>query len=152
MRMNAEVQTRRSENRLASPGADGQQSEECFAERRHIVLMESDESLRPVIVRTLLRLGCVVRFKHSLADVVETMREGWPDGAVVALDPDAELAARLQAANRRQAPLVVLIQTAPDPLWSRQMPGVRFLEKPFDVRELCALLKLPLRAPIVPAH
>src|SRR6476620_11216024 len=126
MRMNAEVQTRWTENRLASPESDGQQREECFAERRHIVLMESDASLRPVIVRTLLRLGCVVRFKHSLADVVETMQEGWPDGAVVALDADAEMAACLQAANRRQMPVVVLIQTAPDPLWGRQMPGVRF--------------------------
>lgn len=150
--MNTEVQTRWSENRLATPEADGQQSDECFAERRHIVLMESDASLRPVIVRTLLRLGCVVRFKHSLADVVESMGEGWPDGAVVALDANAELATCLQAANGRQMPVIVLMQTAPDPLWGRQFPGVRFLEKPFDMRELCALLKLPLQAPIVPAR
>jgi DNA-binding response OmpR family regulator len=130
------------ETETASP-PDGEQR---FAVRWRIVLMETDGSLRAVLVRTLLRLGCIVSLTRRLEPVLEALRDGGMDGAIVALDAGAHAAALLQAANRRQVPLVVLTVAPPGPDLLKRYPAIRFLRKPFDTRELLAGLNLPEQA------
>ncbi len=128
-----------------------EEGEERFAERRRIALMEPDAALRSVLVRTLLRLGCIVSFKRSPEQVIETLQEGPIDGTVVALDADTPWAAHMHAANLHQVPIVILSDAPPDPHLTKQLPSVRFLQKPFDMRDLLVHLHLPEKARIIRA-
>jgi DNA-binding response OmpR family regulator len=122
------------------------EGEARFAERRRIVLMEPEGPLRAVLVRTLLRLGCIVSLTRGLDQVLEALRESEPDGALVALEADARTAALLQAANRRQIPIVVMCFASPEPHLLKRFAAMHFLVKPFDTRELLAHLRLPEKA------
>ena len=123
------------------PNAD---TEERFAERRRIALMEPDAALRSTLVRFLLRLGCVVTFKHIPPKVIESLHEGTLDGAIVALESGSPWIAEIQHANtERQIPIVILMNTSLGPREMEEIAGVRFLVKPFDVRDLSELLGLP---------
>jgi len=124
-------------------------AEERFAERRRIALLEGDTALRPVLIGTLLRLGCVVSVKHHITQVIETLQCGPVDGAVVALEGDLSLLEALAAANHGAVPVVVLSDVLPEPHMVKQFPSIRFLQKPFDMRELLNLLHLPQKAVIV---
>ena len=121
-------------------------SEQRFAERHRIVLLEPDDLLRGVLVRTLLRLGCIVNLSRGLDQVLTLLREGGMDGAVVALDAEAHAAALLQDANGRNVPIVVLTYAAPAPDLRKRFATICFLRKPFDTRELLASLRLPEKA------
>jgi DNA-binding response OmpR family regulator len=123
--------------------------EEQFAERRRISLLESDTALRPVLIGILLRLGCVVSARRELAQVIEALQTGPLDGAIVALEPDHARLAALCTANQHNVPIVVLMDSAVDPLTASQFPGIHFLQKPFDVRQLLAKLNLPEKATIL---
>jgi DNA-binding response OmpR family regulator len=126
--------------------------DERFAERRRIALMEPDSALRSTLVRFLLRLGVVVTFKHAPPKVIEAMNDGNLDGAIVALESDSPWIAEIRQANMmRQIPIVILTNASPGPHEVEVTGGVRFLVKPFDVRELCELLRLPPKARIIPA-
>jgi DNA-binding response OmpR family regulator len=128
------------------PAAGG---EERFAERRRILLLEPDAALRAVLVRSLLRLGCIVRAKRHPQQVVDALPDEAIDGAVVALDEVMSWAPQLAAANPRQAPVVVLSYVPPDPYLIEQLPSLCFLQKPFDMRDLLAQLHLPEKAKLV---
>ena len=125
------------------------QDDEQFAERRRIALMEPDPKLRAVLIRTLLRLGCVVSAKRSQAQMIEAIQTGPLDGAIVALEADAMLADSLCAANNHRAAIVVLTSVPVEPHLVEQFSSICFLQKPFDMRELLAQLRLPLKALIV---
>lgn len=135
--------------RAAVEHAEG---EERFAERRRIALMEPDTALRNVLVRTLLRLGCIVSIKRSPEQVMEALQDGLTDGVVVALEADLPWAERLHAANARQVPVVILCDSSPDPYLTNQWPSLSFLQKPFDMRELLVHLHLPEKAKIIRAE
>jgi len=120
-----------------------------FAERRRIAVLENDHALRPVVIRTLLRLGCVVSAKHELAQVTEALQVGPIDGAVVALGGDGACLAALQSANACLVPVVVLLDQPAEPHLKVRYPALRFLQKPFDMRELLAQLGLPEKATIL---
>ncbi len=122
---------------------------ERFAERRRIALLEPDPDLRPVLIRTLLRLGCVVSAKRELAQIIETLQTGPVDGAIVALCAQSDCVAALQASNARQATIVVLTDDAVEPHLRRLFPAIHFLQKPFDMRDLLASLGLPEKATIL---
>ncbi len=117
-----------------------------FAERRRIVLLEPEVPLRAVLVRTLLRLGCIVSLTRGLDQVLEALRESEPDGALVALEADARTAALLEAANRRQIPIVVMCFASPEPHLLKRFAPIHFLVKPFDTGDLLAHLRLPEKA------
>jgi DNA-binding response OmpR family regulator len=125
------------------------EAEERFAVRRRIALLEDDPALRPVVIRTLLRLGCVVSAKHCIAQVIETLRTGPVDGVVVALEGELSLLYELAAANDGAVPVVVLTDELPEPHMVEQFRSIRFLKKPFDMRELLASLQLPQKALVV---
>jgi CheY-like chemotaxis protein len=132
----------------AAPAA----GEERFAERRRIALLEPDSALRSTLVRLLLRLGVIVSFKHHPQNLVESVSEGNLDGAIVALEYNSPWIVAIQNANaQRQIPIVVLTNAPPGPRAVEVVVGVRFLDKPFDARELCELLGLPSKARIVAA-
>lgn len=123
---------------------------ERFAERRRIALLEYDPALRPVIIRTLLRLGCVVSTKRDLAHVVETLQTGPVDGVVLALAADAASFAALQAANACQVPVVILTDEPVEPYLQQLFPAIHVLQKPFDARDLLRWLRLPEKPTILP--
>jgi DNA-binding response OmpR family regulator len=125
------------------------EAEERFATRRRIALLEEDPALRPVVIRTLLRLGCVVSAKRCIAQVIETLRTGPVDGAVVALEGELSLLDALAAANHGAVPVVVLTDGLPEPHMLERYRSIRFLQKPFDMRELLASLQLPQKAVVV---
>jgi len=127
-------------------------SEERFAERRRIVLLENDRALCNVITRSLLRLGCVVTFKRSYDQVLCALREANVHGVVMALELDGAQLAALTAANSGQVPIVVLTHAPPAPHQADLYPSLRLLQKPFDMRELFTLLNLPQQAKIVRAE
>jgi DNA-binding response OmpR family regulator len=133
---------------LTAPAA----GDERFAERRRIALLEHDPALRPVIIRTLLRLGCVVSTKPDLAHVLETLHSGPVDGVVLALAADAASFAALQAANCRQVPVVILTDEPVEPYLQQLFPSIHVLQKPFDARELLRRLQLPEKATILPSE
>jgi hypothetical protein len=120
-----------------------------FAERRRIAVLEHDRALRPVVIRTLLRLGCVVSAKHEFAQVTEALQAGPIDGAVVALGGDGTCLPALQSANASAVPIVVLLDQPVEPHLQARYPALRFLQKPFDMRELLAQLGLPEKATIL---
>ena len=122
---------------------DTPSAREHFAERRRIALLEPDRALRSVLARTLLRLGCVVSLARDLEQVLEALRDGRLDGAVVALDVDARTLALLQSANGRGVPVVV---TTDEPHPANHGALVHCLLKPFDTRDLLAHLNLPHKA------
>jgi DNA-binding response OmpR family regulator len=124
-------------------------AEERFAERRRIALLERDTALRSVVIRNLLRLGCVVSAKRDVAQVIEALESGLADGAVVALERDNPLLETLAAAVRGPAPVIVLCDVLPEPHMVKRFAGLRFLQKPFDMRELICCLRLPPHAVIV---
>jgi DNA-binding response OmpR family regulator len=125
------------------------EAEDRFAVRRRIALLEKDPALRPVVIRTLLRLGCVVSAKHCIAQVIETLRTGPVDGAVVAFEGELSLLYELAVANRSAVPVVVLTDGLPEPHMVEQFRSIHFLQKPFDMRELLASLQLPQKAVVV---
>ena len=133
---------------LTAPAA----GDERFAERRRIALLEYDPALRPVIIRTLLRLGCVVSTKRDLAHVLETLQTGPVDGVVLALAADAASFAALQAANCRQVPVVLLTDEPVEPYLQQLFPSIHVLQKPFDARALLGDLGLPEKATILPSE
>ena len=120
-----------------------------FAERRRIAVLEHDRALRPVVIRTLLRLGCVVSAKHELAQLTEALQAGPIDGAIVALAGDGAYLPALQCANVSAVPVVVLLDGPIEPRLKARYPALRFLQKPFDMRELLAQLGLPEKATIL---
>jgi DNA-binding response OmpR family regulator len=127
--------------------------DERFAERRRIALLEYDPALRPVIIRTLLRLGCVVSAKRDLAHVLETLQTGPVDGVVLALAAaDAASFAALQAANCQRVPVVVLTDEPVEPYLQQLFPSIHVLQKPFDARALLSDLGLPEKATILPSE
>ena len=125
--------------------------DERFAARKRMVLLEPDPALRAVLVRSLLALGCVVSAKHETQQVIEALRCGPLDGAVIAFVSDTALAA-LQSANVRGVPLVVLTESAVEPRWLEKFPAIRFVRKPFDTRQLLTALELPQKAILVPTE
>jgi DNA-binding response OmpR family regulator len=133
---------------LAVPTA----GDDRFAERRRIALLEYDPALRPVIIRTLLRLGCVVSAKRDLAQVLETLQTGPVDGVVLALAADAASLAALQAANCGQVPVVILTDEPVEPYLQQLFPAIHVLQKPFDARALLSDLGLPEKATILPSE
>ena len=133
---------------LTAPAA----SDERFAERRRIALLETDPALRPVIIRTLLRLGCVVSTKRDLPHVLKTLQTGPVDGVVLAHAADAASFAALQAANCRQVPVVVLTDEPVEPYLQQLFPTIHVLQKPFDARALLSDLGLPEKATILPSE
>ena len=130
----------------STPHADG---EARFAERRRILLLEPDAALRAVLVRSLLRLGCIVRAKRHPQQVIDALPNEFIDGAVIALDEAMSWAPQLAVANLRQVPVVVLSYAPPEPYLVKQLPSLCFLQKPFDMRDLLAQLHLPERAKLV---
>jgi DNA-binding response OmpR family regulator len=124
-------------------------SEEQFGERRRITLLEPDPALRAVVIRSLLRLGCVVSTKRSREQVIDALETGPIDGAIIALEADASLAAALHTANHLRAPIVVLTNFPAEPRMMESFSSILFLQKPFDMRELLAHLRLPQKAFIV---
>jgi len=137
---------REIENRETTSQAQG---EERFAERPRIVLMEPDNTLRAVMIRNLLRLGCVVSCKHSREQVLEALETGPIDGAIIALEADASLVAALDAANSKRTSIVVLTNFPIEPRLTAQFSSIHFLQKPFDMRELLSHLSLPQKALII---
>ncbi len=113
-----------------------------FTNRARIALLEPDPTLRAVIVRSLLRMGCVVTFKRTLAQVSECLRAGTVHGALVAWELNAEEMTALNDANVNRVPVVVLTETAPPPPGTAARDPLRFLQKPFDMRELFTQLNL----------
>lgn len=133
---------------LARPVADTPEDREEFSTRRRILVLEPDPALRRVLAGALLRLGCVVSFKSSLAAVLESLSPD-VDGVIAALDADLSPAARLRAAAPPGTRLAVLSHAPPDPKLARSLPAVAFLQKPFDLRDLLAALNVPERAQII---
>ena len=125
------------------------QNEDQFAERRRIILMESDSTLRAVLIRNLLRLGCVVSAKRSREQIIEALETEPIDGAIIALEADASVAAALCDANYHQASIVLLTNFPIEPRLREQFSSLLFLQKPFDMRELLVFLHLPQKALIV---
>ena len=146
MSSNTYTQMREIENRETASQAQG---EEQFADRRRIALMESDNTLRAVMIRNLLRLGCVVSCKHSQQQMLEALETGPIDGAIIALEANASLAQALDAANNQRASIVVLTNFPIEPRLREQFSSIHFLQKPFDMRELLVFLHLPQKALIV---
>lgn len=131
----------------AAPALDPELEE--FAERRRIALLESDAPLRAVIVRALLRVGCVVTFKRRCAQIIAALRMDELQGVVLALPIDESQAELLIEANIHHVPIVVLMNAPPLPQLARRAPNLRFLQKPFDMRELFTQLHLPHEAKII---
>jgi len=144
MTTNMKVQMLAYSDHAAPP--DG---EDRFVERRRIALLEPDAALRPVLIVNLLRLGCVVSARRELPQVIEALQCGPLDGAIVALEGNRCALDALNAANRGGVPLVVLTDTLPEPHMVQKFPGMHFLQKPFDTRELLNALHLPQKAAII---
>ena len=128
-----------------------EQGEDRFAERRRIAVMEHDHALRAVVIRSLLRLGCVVSAKRTMEQIIMALQTGPIDGAIICLEADDTLSATLQAANHHQVPIVVLTDRPVEPHSTEQFDTIRFLQKPFDMRELLVHLHLPQKATIIHA-
>jgi DNA-binding NtrC family response regulator len=124
-------------------------NDERFAERSRIALMESDRALRAVMVRSLLRVGCVVSFKCNQAEVVEALQAGVLHGVVMAAELDFHDMAALDAANVQHVPIVVLTHAPPALHAFNSHSSLRFLQKPFDMRDLFVHLNLSQSAKIV---
>lgn len=132
---------------LDLPATMAQAEDEArFAERRRIALMEPEAALRSVLVRTLLRLGCIISLTRNPQQLIELLQDGMLDGAVVALEADSLWAARLHAVNSRRVPIVILGDSPPGPYVTKQLSSLYFLQKPFDTRELLEHLHLPEKA------
>ena len=113
-----------------------------FARRWRIALLEDDRALRAVIVVSLLRVGCIIRFAHAVEPVCAELRDGMLQGAIIAGELSAPQLAALRAANAQRAPIIVLTNAPCGPGCSDAETSLRFLPKPFDMRELFALLDL----------
>ena len=120
-----------------------------FLERRRIALLECDTALRAVMVRALLRIGCIVTFKHHHEQVTTALQSGELGGVVLALPMDEAQLATLLEANVQRIPIVVLTDTSPPLHLAQRDPSLHFLQKPFDMRELLTLLNLPHKATII---
>ncbi len=114
-----------------------------FADRARIALFERDPALRPVIIRSLLRLGCVVSAKRDLGRLQTALQEGLLHGAVADLEFDVLSLEALDDANRSHVPLAVLTDIQVEPYLRAQFPTLSFIQKPFDIRVLFDALKLP---------
>ena len=103
--------------------------------------MEPDAALRSVLVRTLLRRGFVVSLQHGPEQVIAALQEGGCQGVIVALDPDSAWLSRIDTHRGEcDVPIVALTYTAPGPGDVEKLPGICFLQKPFDVADLYGLL------------
>ena len=136
----AGVVTRTIETHQGSAGAE---SRERSGRRRCVLLMEPDASLRSVLVRTLLRRGFVVSLQHEPEQVIAALQEGGCHGVIVALEPDSTWLSRLDThSGESHVPIVALTYAAPGPSDAERLPGICFLQKPFDVADLYGLLNL----------
>ncbi|MBI5876444.1 MAG: hypothetical protein HZB53_02235 [Chloroflexi bacterium] len=134
---------------LVDPVADTPADREEFAARPRLLLMEPDPALRRVLASALLRLGCVLNFKRDLESLKATIATGDYSGAIVALDTDLAPVIQLSSAAPPGFRLAIVAHAPPDPVLARRLPDVRFLQKPFDLRELLVILNLPARAEII---
>ncbi|MCL5778746.1 nitrogen regulation protein NR(I) [Limibaculum sp. FT325] len=117
-----------------------------MTEGRTVLIADDDRTIRTVLTQALARIGCRVRATGSANALWRMVEEG--EGDLVVTDvhmPDGDALDLLPAIRRKRPDLPVLVMSAQNTVLTAiraaEVGAYEYLPKPFDLRELLAVVE-----------